>query len=65
MVLIGLISKYFYANISLNNLPSHFIHIRKDDIINIRSISVNFDLKGINLAGESIDLSKLEHLGMI
>ena len=65
MVLIGLISRYFAANLSLNNLPSHFIHIRKEDIVNIRSICVNFDVKGINLTGESIDLSKLEHLGMI
>ena len=64
MVLIGLISKYFYANLSLNNLPSHFIHIRKDDIVNIRRICFYLNVKGINLTGESLDLSKLEDLGM-
>jgi hypothetical protein len=58
MVLIGLLYKRFIVN--LLNSPNSFIYVRKQDVLNIRSISFGHYLKSVNLTGSSaIDLTKL------
>lgn len=65
MVLIGLLYKKFIVN--LLNFPNSFIYVRKQDVLNIRSISFGHYLKSVNLTGssDSIDLTKLVLLSKI
>ena len=62
MVLTGLLFNDFMEN--LFNFPAHVIHVRKQDVLNIKSIYFNHYSSGINLINSStIDLSKLVNLG--
>ena len=61
MVLIGLLYKFFIDN--LLNFPNHVIHVSKQDVSIIESISFCHVNNGANLTGSStIDLSKLVNL---
>ena len=65
MVLIGLLYKYIIEN--LFNFPNHVIHVRKQDVLNIKSIyfsnEFSEEFRDVNLTSSStIDLSKLEDL---
>ena len=63
MVLTGLLFKYFIDN--LLNFPNHVIHVRKEDVLNIRSVKFFHQFIGVNLTSSissTIDLSKLENL---
>ena len=62
MVLIGLLQKHFFDNLKTQKYPSHVIIVRKEDLLNVKSI-VCYYLKGVNLsASKTIDLSNLETL---
>ena len=62
MVLTGLLYKYFTDN--LLNFPNHVIHVRKEDVLNIKSIDCFYSR--VNLTSSSIiDLSKLEELSKL
>lgn len=64
MVLIGLLYKSFILNLS--KFPSHFIHVRKQDILNIKHIEFGYDYCGVELtSGSTIDLSKLVKLSKL
>jgi hypothetical protein len=61
MVLTGLLFKYFIDNLS--SFPDHFIHVRKQDVLNIKSIIVKHEYSLVSLTCSSaIDLSKLKDL---
>ena len=61
MVLIGLLYKCFIVN--LQNFPNHVIHVRKEDVLNIKTIIFSHEYSGVNLKNSStIDLSKLANL---
>ena len=57
MVLIGLLYKSFIENLS--NFPSQVIHVSKQDVSNIESISFEYDFSAIELTNSTIDLSRL------
>ena len=60
-VLIGLLYKYFIAN--LLNFPIHVIRVSKQDVLNIEMINFRHDYTRVNLTDSStIDLSKLVNL---
>ena len=62
MVLFGLLYKYFIDN--LLNIRNHVIHVRKEDVLNIKAMRFPYEYSGINLTNLStIDLSKLVNLG--
>ena len=64
MVLICLLYKSFIENLS--NFPSHFVHVRKQDVLNIESIVFKYDYVGVELTNSNtIDLSRLVNLGNI
>ena len=65
MVLTGLLYKCFIDN--LLNFPAHVIHVRKDDVLNIKSIDFNHKYKAVNLttSSSSIDLSKIVELSKL
>ena len=58
-VLIGLLLKY------LISFPNHVIHVRKEDVLNIKSIDFMHIYSEVNLTSSTIDLSKLEDLSKI
>ena len=61
MVLIGLLLKCFIDN--LLSFPNHVIHVRKQDVLNIKSIDFIHTFDSVNLTSSAtIDLSKLEEL---
>ena len=61
MVLTGLLLKCFIDN--LLNFPNHVIHVRKEDVLNIKTIYFCKYFSGVNLMSSSItDLSKLGDL---
>ena len=63
MVLIGLLYKHFIDNLKKDNLPSHVIHVSKQDLLNIEEIRICFEVSGVNLTDSSIiDLSNLKRL---
>ena len=64
MVLLGLLIKHFFDNLSTQKFPSHVISVRKQDILNIKKIYCNA-LYGVNLISTAIDLSNLEKLGKL
>ena len=57
MVLIGLLYKSFIENLS--NFPSQIIHVSKQQVLNIESISFEYDFSAIELTNSTIDLSRL------
>ena len=57
MVLIGLLYKSFIENLS--NFPSQIIHVSKQEVLNIESISFEYDFSAIELTNSTIDLSRL------
>ena len=64
MVLIALLYKSFIENLS--DFPSHVIRVRKEDVLNIKSIHFHYDYRGIELANSTIiDLSRLVKLRKI
>ena len=64
MVLIGLLYKSFIENLS--NFPSHVIHVRKQDVLNIESIHYEYAFSGVELTNSTtIDFSRLVKLGKI
>ena len=64
MVLIGLLYKSFILNLS--NFPSHFIHVRKQEVLNIKYIIFEYDYCGVELTSDStIDLTKLVTLSKL
>ena len=65
MVLIGLLQKHFFDNLTTQKFPSHVIIVRKEDLLNVKEIQC-FDLKGVNLsAARTIDLCNLERLSKL
>ena len=64
MVLIALLYKSFIENLS--DFPSHVIRVRKEDVLNIKSINFHYDYSGIELVNSPIiDLSRIVKLGKI
>ena len=62
MLLIGLLQKHFFDNLTTQRFPSHVIIVRKEDLLNIKEIKCYY-LKVVNLsASKTIDLSNLEKL---
>ena len=62
MVLISLLYTSFIENLS--NFPSHFINVRKQDVLNVESIHFEYDFNGVELNNSNtIDLSRLVKLG--
>ena len=59
MFLICLLYKNFCDNLNDQKLPSHVIHVYKQDITKIKRIDFCYSVSGINLTNSSIDLSKL------
>ena len=60
MVLIGLLYNTLIENVL--NFPNHVIRVRKQDVLNIKSINFRYNYSGVNLTCSSIDLSKLVKL---
>ena len=60
MVLIGLLYNTLIENVL--NFPNHVIRVRKQDVLNIKSINFRYNYSGVNLTYSSIDLSKLVKL---
>ena len=65
MVLISLLQRHFWLNLTDEKYPSHVIFVSKRDILNIKQINVPYFMSGIKLTCSSIDLSKLEHLSQL
>ena len=69
MVLIGLLTKCFWDNITTRKFPNQVIHISKQDLLNmmnkIEHIEFKYPINGVNLNGSLNYLSKLEHLGKL
>ena len=62
MILIGVLFEYFIENID-EKFPNHVIHVRKQDVSNIKAIIFFHINNGANLTSSStIDLSKLVQL---
>ena len=57
MVLITLLYKSFVENLSY--FPSQVIHVSKQDVLNIESITFEYDFSAIELTNSTIDLSRL------
>lgn len=67
MVLIGLIAKYFFENLSTEKYPNNVISVSKRDIQNIKEIQIkSYRSKQVKLTClSSVDLSKLERLSKL
>ena len=64
MILIGLFQKLFFDNLKSEKFPSHVIEVRKQDLLDIKEITLYYAVDGLNLTdSSSIDLSNLESLG--
>jgi hypothetical protein len=63
MVLTGLLFKYFIDNLS--SFPDHFIHVRKQDVLNIKSIIVKHEYSLVSLTCSTIHLPTLYNLGKL
>ena len=64
MVLMRVLEQCFYKHLTCEKFPSHVICFRKQDIFNIDSISLNYNMSEVNLTNSSslIDLSKVNYL---
>ena len=65
MVLIGLVQKYFLENLKTQKFPSYVITVRKEDLLDVKELFFNYDVIGVNLNAESINLCNLERLSKI
>ena len=68
MILIGVLFEYFIGNILIDKtFPNHVIHVRKQDVLNINAIDLNYDFDKIDLTGSSlsIDMSKIGSLSKL
>ena len=62
MILIRLLQKHFFDNLKTQKFPSLVLIVRKEDLLNVKSI-VCYYLNGVNLsASKTIDLCNLETL---
>ena len=62
MVLIALLARYFYDNLTTLNYPNIMISVTKRDILSIKEIKSSHLAKRVKLNCSLIDLSKLERL---
>lgn len=68
MILISVLFEYFIGNIQSDKAsPNHVIHVRKQDVLNINAIDLNYDFDKIDLTGSSlsIDMSKIGSLSKL
>jgi hypothetical protein len=65
MVLIGLLSDHFWVNLNTKMFPSHFISVSKQDILDIKGLSVPSFTNRVKLTGSLIDFSGLERLSKL
>ena len=65
MILIGLLQKHFFENLRSEKFPSHVISVRKQDLLDIRYISLSYNVFGVNLTNKSTKSNYLSNLGRL